>query len=75
MNIKELMEKNRKQELKAIYAFIETCSIEELATIIAEIRCVHDNLEVFNHETKRLSPVQNISINGDCIQMNIEVSK
>ncbi len=60
----------RKNELKAICRFIESAHLEELYQIIQEIRCCHDNLMVFDHETKHLFRIESISLNGDAIQLN-----
>lgn len=77
MRIDKLIERNRQKELVAIYRFIERASIEELYSIIAEIRCVHDNLCVFNCEHKSFDSVDYISINGDSVQLNVgeEINK
>lgn len=63
---------NRHEQLLAICNFIPTCNLEELAFIIAEIRCWHDNLLAFNPDTKLLAKIASVSINGECIQLNIE---
>ncbi|MFI0477808.1 MAG: hypothetical protein ACH349_01605 [Candidatus Rhabdochlamydia sp.] len=72
MSINELMKNNRKEEMKAICMFINSCSLYELATIIEEIRCCHDNLLAFNPHTKLLAKIESVSINGECIQLNIQ---
>jgi len=72
MRLDQLMEKNRFEELKAVFRFISTCSPEELAHIMAEIRCVHDNILVFNEDTKLLAKVESVCINGECVQLNLE---
>lgn len=71
-SIDDLIKKNRKKELVAIYKFITTCDVVELATLIEEIRCVHDNFFAFNPHTKLFCKVENISINGDCVQLNLD---
>lgn len=70
--IKELLEKHRLEDMKAVYKFLYTCSREELFTIIEEIRCVHDCLIVFNPNTKSLDSISSVCLNGECIQLNIE---
>jgi hypothetical protein len=72
MSIKEFFEKNRQEELKAIYRFIESCDFEECGKIIDEIRCVHDNLITFNPVTGLLAKVESVCLNGESIQLNIE---
>ena len=72
MNLKELIENNRKEEMKAICHFIDTASLKELATIIAEIRCCHDNILAFNQDTKLLAKIESVGLNGEAIQLNIE---
>lgn len=72
MKLSIMMENLRKKELNAVMAFINTSSIEECAHIIAEIRCVHDNILAFNRDTRLLAKVECVSVNGECIQLNIE---
>lgn len=72
MKIDKLIEANRKEELKAIYAFVNTANLSELASIIDEIRCCHHNLLAFNADTGLLAKIDKICLNGDCIQLNIE---
>jgi hypothetical protein len=70
--IKAMRARHRKEELIAVYAFIATCDYEEIATIVEEIRCVHDNLFTFNPNTKSFDKVESVCINGESIQLNIE---
>lgn len=72
MNIAEMMKNNRKEELKAIYRFIDTADFEELMGIIEEIRCCHDNLLAFNADTSLLAKIESVCLNGEAIQLNIE---
>lgn len=72
MNLTELMKKNRADEMKAIMRFIAKANIEELAKIINEIRTCHDNLMAWNENTRLLTKVGSVSLNGECIQLNIE---
>lgn len=72
MNLAELMKKNRREELKAIYKFIDRCDFKEIASIVEEIRCVHNNLVAWNEKTKSLDKVKSISIDGECIQLNLQ---
>jgi len=74
MKLDEMMKKNRTQELKAVYKFIDGATIEEIASIIEEIRIFHDNILVFNQKHKSLDGVESVSINGECIQLNLEES-
>ena len=62
----------RQLELKAIFRFIDSADFEELAQIIEEVRCCHDNLIAWDEETKRLMKVESVSINGMDIQLNVE---
>jgi len=72
MRINELMDNNRREEWKAIARWIDTANITELAIMIEEIRCCHDNLLAWNEEHKCLDKVQTISINGGSIQLNLQ---
>lgn len=72
MGLDKLMEENREKELRAIYRFIATASTEELASIIAEMHCIHDNMLVFNRKHKSLDRVELIGVNGECIQLNVK---
>ena len=69
------MKTNREEEMKAVYRFIDTCNIEEIAKILEEIRGCHDNLLTWNKETRLLAKVERVCINGECIQLNIETGK
>jgi len=63
-------------KLLDIYKFIDDCNdVTILANIIEEIRCCKDNILAWNSDTKLLSKIESVSINGDCIQLNIETSK
>lgn len=72
MSLDQFFKNIRKEELKAMYKFIYMCDVEELASIIEEIRCVHDNLMALNEDTRLLAKIESVSINGECIQLNIE---
>ncbi len=69
------MLQTRQQQLIEVYRIINDANIEELANIVEEIRCCHDNLMTFNQETKLFAKVESVSINGDAIQLNIEKSE
>jgi hypothetical protein len=71
MSVAKLTKSNRREELKAICRFIETCDLEDLVRIIEEIRCVHDNLIAWNEDTHLLAKVESTSINSEFIQLNI----
>ena len=73
MSLNKMMKDHREQELKAIYEFINQASVEEIAQIILEIRACHDNILVFNENNKSLDKVNSVCINGDCIQLNLEL--
>ncbi len=62
----------RQEELKAIYRFIDSADWDELALIIGEIIVCHDNLMVFDRDTKTLKNVREVCINGESIQLNVE---
>jgi hypothetical protein len=66
------MKEHRKEELKAIYRFIADASVEEIASIISEMRVCHDNILVFNEKHKSLDKVKSVCINGECIQLDLE---
>lgn len=70
--IPDLVQGLRKAELRNICDFIDSSNSYELGIIIDHIKCSHDNIMVFNHQTKLLAKVDGVSINGDCIQLNIE---
>lgn len=72
MRIDEMMKKHRREELIAIYKFIESCTVEEAYSIIEEIRCVHDNLIIFDPTTRKVGEVESVTINCECIQLNLE---
>lgn len=40
--------------------------------LIAEIIDMHDNILVWDEDSKRLKKVECVSLNGDCIQLTIE---
>ena len=73
MRLDELFQENRVKERVAIYKFIATASVEELASIISEIRVCHDNIMVFNRKHKSVDCVVSVGVNGECIQLNLEV--
>lgn len=75
IELSEMMGHIKREELKCIMSFIDKACTEELAAIIEEIRCRHDNLLVFNLEIKSLDKVESVSINGDAIQLNLESSE
>lgn len=68
----EIQKKHRLEEFKAVCRFINTCELEELSRVLEEIRCCHDNLFVFNDTISSLDKVESVSINGDCIQLNLK---
>lgn len=72
MSVHVIMKKNRKEEMKAICKFIDSADFEELAIIVEEIRCCHDNLMAFNPDTGLLAKIESICLNGECLQLNIE---
>jgi hypothetical protein len=72
MNISEMMDEHRQKEIIAICSFINHANLYELAMIIEEIRCCHDNILAFNFDTALLAKIESVSINGECIQLNIE---
>ncbi len=72
LDFASMFRKHRLEELKAICAFINRATIEEMASIIEEIRCVHDCLYTFNQDTKLFAKVDGVYINDNGIQMNIE---
>jgi hypothetical protein len=72
MSLNKMMLEHRKKELIAIFKFISKADVEELARIISEIRVWHDNILVFNQNDESLNKVISISINDDCIQLNLE---
>jgi hypothetical protein len=72
MNLNEMMLEHKFDELKAIYRFIYEASAEDCARIIEEIRCVHDNILVFNKKEKSLDRVESVEMNGEAIQLIIE---
>lgn len=72
ISFKELRDKNRINEMKAICRFICTCNVYELAIILEEMRCYHDNLSAFNPCTKLLCKVKTVSINGEYVQLNLD---
>lgn len=74
-NLSEMMKKNRFNELKAVFRFIDTASVDEVAQIVAEIRVCHDNILAFNAENKSLRKVESVSVNGDCVQLNLEIAE
>jgi hypothetical protein len=71
-SIWDMMDENRKNEMRAICRFILSASTEEMGILLEEMRCVHDNLMAFNPRTKLLCEVKSISINGEAIQMNLD---
>ena len=70
-NLQQMLDEHRRKEMQAVFKFIYGCDTEEIAEIIAEIRCYHDNLIVWNPATKSLEPIDSVSINGESIQLNI----
>lgn len=77
-NIRELIKKEIKLEIKhrrikleEVMAFIDSADDEELYKIIEEIRCVHDNLMVFDMRKKELIKVESTCLNGEGIQLNV----
>jgi hypothetical protein len=72
MNIAELKRSNRKAEFAAVCRFIDECDYEEVAHLLEEIRCCHDNLFAWNRDTKLLAKIESVSVNGEAIQLNIE---
>ncbi len=74
MKLKKMMDDHRFEELKAVFRFIDGASIEEVAEIIGEIRCCHDNILVFNKNHKSLDKVESVHINGESIQLNLAQS-
>jgi hypothetical protein len=72
MSLGRMMDEHRKQEMKAIYSFIDGATVDEVASIISEIRVCHDNILVFNEKHKSLDKVVSVSINSDYIQLNLE---
>jgi hypothetical protein len=73
--MKETFEKNRAEELHTIMKWIDKASYFECTKIIEEIRCCHDNLMAWNPETKLLAKIESVCINGEAIQLNIEVKE
>jgi len=71
MKLNVMIDEHRVEELKAIFRFINDASIDEVTSIIEEIRVCHDNILVFNEKHKSLDPVESVSINGDFIQLNL----
>jgi|GEM_PF-2887982 len=61
----------RKQELKAIFRFIDSADWDELGSIISEIVVCH-GLTVFDRGQKTLKNVEVVCINGESIQLNVE---
>ena len=70
--IKKEIVKSRSKTLRLIFEFIDKASWEELRDIIAEIRCVHDNLFVFNQEDGCVRPVDSVFITDQGIQLCVE---
>ena len=75
MSLEQMMKNHRHKELVAVYHFIEQATIEEIAGIIAEIRTCHDNILVFNQKHKSLDKVESVAINGEFIQLNLELEQ
>ena len=61
--------------IREIYHFIRACDVTELAVVLEAIRGVHDNLMVWNPNTRGLDTVKDISINGNWVQLNIGVDR
>lgn len=59
-------------KMRPIFALIPSMTCDELASLIEEIRCVHDNLIAWDVDTKRLVSVKSICVNGNGIQLNLE---
>lgn len=72
MKIDELMKKNRLEELKAVCRWIMDADHKEIATVLAEIRTIHDNLYVFCPESKFYSKIKSVTLRGEDIELNIE---
>jgi hypothetical protein len=75
MSLEQLKKNNRHKELVAVYEFIEKATVEEVAGIIAEIRTCHDNILVFNQKHKSLDKVESVTINGEYVQLNLELEQ
>lgn len=73
MKLDKMIEEHREKELKAVFWFINHASVEEVAMIISEIRVRHDNILVFNEQHKSLDKVKSVCINGECVQLNLEL--
>ncbi len=71
MELIEIFEANRLKEYGLICRWIAEANTTELALIIDEIRCCHDNLMVWNEGTKCLDKVESLSINDQCVQLNL----
>lgn len=61
----------RRDKIKDVLRFIETCGDDELVEIIQEIVDVHDNLTVWNPNHKCLDSVVSVCLNCGGIQLNI----
>lgn len=70
--LKFIMEENRKEEFRAVCRFIERADLEYIAKMIEEIRCVHNNLIAFDVMNSRMSKIESICINGECVQLTLE---
>ncbi len=57
-----LIRANREDALIAFFEFIEIANTNELAKIIEEIRCCHDNLVTYNNETSDQYDITKISV-------------
>lgn len=68
--LSKLMEENRKNELKAVFRFIYNADLNELAQIVEEIRCVHNNLRAWNSKIKCFEDIESVRLNGEHIQLN-----
>ena len=55
--------------IREIYHFIGACDVTELAVVLEAIRAIHDNLMVWNPNTRGLDTV------GDWVQLNIGVDR
>ena len=67
-----MLQEHKDKELKAVMRFIDKASPLECAKMIQEIICVHDNLLAFNPNTRLLCSVESVSLNGECIQLNLD---
>lgn len=59
------------REYLRVMDFIADASIEDAENIVNEVLMFHSML-TWNHDTKSLDSIESITINSDCIQINIE---